>query len=61
MDHADHITRTLWLSRKYPDLLIVSSGSDANIDLASFTPATGRAIVKIFEWKTLPSNGVNYA
>jgi len=61
MNHADHITRTVWNSRKYPNLLIVSSGSDANIDLASFSPSAGRAIVKVYDYATLPSNGVNIA
>lgn len=59
MNHDDHITRTLWVSRKYPNWLVVSSGSNANIDTASYSPNIGRAIVKVFDLTT--TSNVNYA
>ncbi|TFK75515.1 hypothetical protein BDN72DRAFT_831768 [Pluteus cervinus] len=61
MTNVGHNTRTLWVSRKNSNLLVVSDGSNGNIDTASAQASTGRAIVKVFDVTTLPANGVNYA
>ncbi|KAF9057253.1 hypothetical protein BJ165DRAFT_1333787, partial [Panaeolus papilionaceus] len=60
MYNAGHNTRTLLVSKKYPNLLMASVGSNGNIDLPSFTPASGRAQVRVFDWTTLGSSGVPY-
>jgi len=54
-------TRTLWLSRKHPDFLIISVGSTEDLDFPSNFPGTDRASIKAFDLRTIPSNGVNYA
>lgn len=57
MDNG-HVTRTLLVSQKHPNLLIVSRGSLGNLDTTA-TPA--HASVKVFDWKKVPSsNGYNY-
>ncbi|PPQ71370.1 hypothetical protein CVT24_011756 [Panaeolus cyanescens] len=60
MHNVGHTTRTLLVSKKYPNLLMASVGSDGNIDLPSFHPASGRAQIRVFDQNTLPSNGVPY-
>ncbi|TFK32758.1 hypothetical protein BDQ12DRAFT_701066 [Crucibulum laeve] len=60
MYNIGHPTRTLLVSRKYPDYLVVSVGSNSNIDLPSFDPAAGRASVKVFDLRTVPVNGYSY-
>lgn len=60
MYNAGHNTRTLVVSKKYPNLLMASVGSNGNIDLPSFAPASGRAQVRVFDWTTLGSSGVPY-
>ncbi|KZV91846.1 soluble quino protein glucose dehydrogenase [Exidia glandulosa HHB12029] len=61
MNNADHITRTLLVSKKHPDLLAVSRGSNDNLDTASVDPAQGRAAIKVFDLTAVPSGGYNYA
>lgn len=48
MSQADHVSRTLWVSRFKPDLLIVSRGSNDNIDSATTDPAVGRSVIKYY-------------
>lgn len=60
MDNPDHVTRTLYVSKKYPDLLLVSRGSNQNVDFDSVDPAQGRAMIKIFSIKGAPANGYDY-
>jgi hypothetical protein len=58
---GSHVTRTLALSPANPNLLVVSHGSNANIDTATSDPKTGRAIVKVFDLTKIPSGGYKYA
>jgi hypothetical protein len=55
-----HLTRTLALSPQNPNLLVVSHGSNSNIDTASADPKIARAIIKVFDLSKIPSGGYNY-
>ncbi|KAF1999420.1 iron reductase domain protein [Amniculicola lignicola CBS 123094] len=57
---GSHLTRTLLLGAANPNLLVVSHGSNANLDMASSTAKTGRAIIKVFDVTKIPSGGYNY-
>jgi glucose/arabinose dehydrogenase len=57
---GSHLTRTLALHPTNPNLLVVSHGSNANIDTAAGNPKTGRAIIKVFDLSKIPSGGYNY-
>ncbi|KAK4157054.1 hypothetical protein C8A00DRAFT_12065 [Chaetomidium leptoderma] len=51
MSHADgggHVSRTLLLSRKQPDLLLVSRGSDGNLDPLAADESTGVSQIRAF-------------
>lgn len=58
---GSHTTRTLLIGAHAPNLLVVSHGSNENLDMASLNPGTARAIVKVFDLSKLPSAGYNYA
>lgn len=58
---GSHLTRTLAVAPQQPNLLVVSHGSNANFDMATADAKTGRAIVKVFDLKSVPSGGYNYA
>ncbi|KAH7096098.1 soluble quino protein glucose dehydrogenase [Auriculariales sp. MPI-PUGE-AT-0066] len=60
MSNDDHVTRTLIVSSKHPNLLIVSRGSNNNLDLGSADVSSGRAQVRVFNWQSLPSGDVGY-
>ncbi|KAH9889703.1 soluble quino protein glucose/sorbosone dehydrogenase [Xylariomycetidae sp. FL2044] len=60
MATSGHISRTLIVPPDHPNLLVVSHGSNANIDNDAFNPATGRAIVKVFDLARVPDGGYNY-
>lgn len=57
---GSHLTRTLAIAPHAPNLLVVSHGSNANIDTATSDPKTGRAIIKVFDLSAIPSGGYNY-
>ena len=59
MYNAGHVTRTLLFSRKYPDLLVVAVGSDGNLDMPSFSASSGRAQIRVFDLRTLPTSGAS--
>lgn len=61
MDSKGHVTRTLTIPPKYPNLLIVSHGSNDNFDFESGNIKVGRACVKVFDLKKVPADGYNYA
>ncbi len=48
MSNSDHVTRTLLMSQKEPGLLLVSRGSDANIDLSAGNLSSGHSQIKAF-------------
>lgn len=58
---GSHLTRTLAISAHAPNLLVISHGSNANIDAGAADAKTGRAIIKVFDLTTIPSGGYNYA
>ncbi|KAJ4287943.1 hypothetical protein N0V90_011958 [Kalmusia sp. IMI 367209] len=57
---GSHLTRTLAIAPHAPNLLVVSHGSNANIDSATSSPSAGRAIIKVFDLSAIPSGGYNY-
>ncbi|KAH6903287.1 cellobiose dehydrogenase [Coprinopsis sp. MPI-PUGE-AT-0042] len=60
MDHPGHVTRTLLISRKNPDYIVVSVGSDGNIDEASIEQSSGTAQIRVFDMRNLPQEGSAY-
>jgi glucose/arabinose dehydrogenase len=60
MYQGGHPTRTLMIPPKYPNLLVVSQGSNANFDMESLNMATARAVVKVFDLSKVPSGGYTY-
>jgi hypothetical protein len=58
---GSHLTRTLAIAPQAPNLLVVSHGSNSNIDTASGDPKTGRAIIKVFDLTKVPGGGYAYA
>jgi hypothetical protein len=57
---GSHTSRTLLFAPHKPNLLIVSHGSNANLDMAAANKATARAIIKVFDLSKAPSAGYNY-
>ncbi len=60
MDSRGHVTRTLAIPPKYPNLLVVSHGSNDNFDYGSADMKTGRSCVKVFDTTTIPTDGYDY-
>ncbi|KAK3385849.1 soluble quino protein glucose/sorbosone dehydrogenase [Podospora didyma] len=60
MNQGGHASRTLAIPPNKPSLLIVSLGSDGNIDVAAAKKETGRALVKVFDMSKVPSGGYTY-
>jgi hypothetical protein len=58
MSNVGHTTRTLSIPKNNIDLLVVSCGSNANLDMDSVKVETGRAIVKVFNLTSVPSGGI---
>ena len=48
MSNPDHVSRTLLLSKKQPDLLLVSRGSGENIDMTAGDLSSGRSVIRAF-------------
>ncbi|TRX93512.1 hypothetical protein FHL15_005484 [Xylaria flabelliformis] len=61
MATSGHTSRTLVIPPHRQDLLVVSHGSNSNIDQATSDPKTARAIVKVFNVSSVPLGGYNYA
>ncbi|KAI1206080.1 uncharacterized protein F4807DRAFT_470490 [Annulohypoxylon truncatum] len=61
MANEDHVSRTLIIPPTRPDLLVVSRGSNSNLDYATINPATARSIVKVFDIMKVPNGGYDYA
>ncbi|KAI5860598.1 soluble quino protein glucose dehydrogenase [Durotheca rogersii] len=55
-----HSTRTIVVSPKNPNLVLVSVGSNSNWDNPTIDPNVGRACVKVFDMSTVPANGYSY-
>jgi glucose/arabinose dehydrogenase len=60
MDSKGHVTRTLAIPPKHPDLLVVSHGSNDNFDYDAGNMATGRSCVKVFDTTKIPVHGHDY-
>ena len=60
MDSRGHVTRTLAFSPKYPNLLIVSHGSNDNFDYEAGSIKTARSCVKVFDITKSPTDGYSY-
>ena len=60
MNRASHVTRTLLISRKNPDYVVVTLGSDGNIDEASIQESSGTAQIRVFNMQELPEDGSAY-
>ena len=61
MINGDHVTRTLYTSRASENMLLVSRGSDANVDAGSADYRTGRAQLRAFDVTKVPNGGYDYA
>lgn len=57
MTNSGHVSRTLLLSRKHPDMLLVSRGSEGNDDAAAADRDSGHSQLRAFNLSALPSNG----
>lgn len=59
-DDEGHTTRTLFLSEKVPDLLLVSRGSVGNIDLQTLDVTTGVSTIKAFNVSNVTNSAYNH-
>ncbi|PMD55638.1 soluble quino protein glucose dehydrogenase, partial [Hyaloscypha bicolor E] len=60
MSNDDHTTRTLLMSTKEPGMLVVSRGSNSNIDLEAEDINTGHSQIKAFDISNLTSTAQPY-
>lgn len=60
MSNNDHTTRTLLLSEKETNILVVSRGSDSNVDQAAEKLSSGRSQIKAFDLSKVPYNGYDF-
>lgn len=61
MASGGHITRTILVPKTQQNLLVVSRGSDGNLDIPSANMTTQRAVVKVFDMDEAPEDGYDYA
>ncbi|KAG2006938.1 cellobiose dehydrogenase [Coprinopsis cinerea AmutBmut pab1-1] len=55
-----HITRSIHVSRKFPDYISLSVGSDGNLDIPSMDPALGRSQIRVFDMRHLAAHANRY-
>jgi glucose/arabinose dehydrogenase len=60
MSNSDHTTRTLLISEKEPGMLLVSRGSNSNIDLAAETLDSGHSQIRAFKVDNITSDSNPY-
>jgi hypothetical protein len=60
MDSKGHVTRTLVIPPKYPNLLVVSHGSNDNFDYGAADINTGRSCIKVFDMTKTSASGYDY-
>jgi glucose/arabinose dehydrogenase len=60
MSNDDHTTRTLMMSTKEPGILVVSRGSNSNIDLEAETLSSGHSQIKAFNMTNMTSSTPPY-
>jgi glucose/arabinose dehydrogenase len=61
MDSKGHVTRTLTIPPKHPNLLLVSHGSNDNFDYGAADIKTARSCIKVFDTASIPATGYDYA
>ena len=61
MGVSGHSSRTVVIPPKTPNLLIVSHGSDGNLDFPSIDKSLGRALVKVYDISQVPDGGYDFA
>lgn len=60
MANSDHATRTLLLSQKVPELLLISRGSTSNVDLETLSLESGRSQIRAFNLTNMTGEGYDY-
>lgn len=60
MSNDDHTTRTLMMSNKEPGILVVSRGSNSNIDLEAETLSSGHSQIKAYGLTNITSTSEPY-
>ena len=60
MNTDDHTTRTLLISEKAANTLLVSRGSTSNIDPLASNISTGHSQIKAFDLGQVPANGYQF-
>jgi glucose/arabinose dehydrogenase len=55
-----HTTRTVAIAPSNPNLLLLSVGSNANFDMQTISPSTGRSCIKSFDMSKVPEGGSSY-
>ena len=60
MSNAGHTTRSLVIPKNRPNLLVVSVGSNGNLDMPTQNLGVQRAVNKVFDMSTIPSGGFSY-
>ncbi|KAF3909017.1 hypothetical protein ABW21_db0208383 [Orbilia brochopaga] len=60
MGTGGHITRSLLVPKKNPDLLLISVGSDGNLDGGTTEYSSGRSQIRGFKWKTLLTSSIAF-
>ncbi|KAK7437321.1 hypothetical protein CaCOL14_010316 [Colletotrichum acutatum] len=61
MQQGGHPTRNLVIPPATPHLLVIQQGSYSNFDYESLNKAVARAVVKVFDMRSVPSGGYTYA
>ncbi|KXH41616.1 carbohydrate-binding cytochrome b562 [Colletotrichum nymphaeae SA-01] len=61
MQQGGHPTRNLVIPPATPHLLVIQQGSYNNFDHESLNKAVARAVVKVFDMRSVPSGGYTYA
>lgn len=60
MSTDDHTTRTLLISQKADNMLLISRGSTSNIDLATEKISSGHSQIKAFNLTNITADGYSY-
>ncbi|PVH82207.1 soluble quino protein glucose dehydrogenase [Cadophora sp. DSE1049] len=60
MDSGGHTSRTLLMSQRQPGILVVSRGSDGNVDIETADVISGRSQIKAFDLNNLTADSDPY-
>ena len=61
MKNGDHVTRTLLLSQKVNNTLLISRGSDSNIDREAESLSSGHSQIRAFDLANVPDDGYDFS